>query len=188
MEVIKNKRVLALGGIIGLILGCIFPYFKISIFGLSESIALWDYWEGKIVLTLTLANALFIFQDFIEKYIPQLFNNWLGNLVRKAKNPKFALIPTILIVLFAVSLVLDMDISSEYIKYGLGFWVLWLGIVCLVGHAIFYKKPGVEQPVNYQSSQSIQQFQPDFTKKSCPHCGNQVDVNAEFCFMCGNKF
>lgn len=194
MEVIKNKRILALIGIAGLILGCFLPYYTVSVFGYTQSISLWGYWEGKIVLVLTLANALFIFQDFIEKYVPQLFNNWVGNLVQKAKNPKFALIPTILVAVFAISLIIRLDVDSEYIKYGLGFLVLWIGIIALIGHAIFYKKQNVQpvqpqQSVNYQQvQQPIQQSQIDPTKKFCPHCRNQVDANAETCFMCGNKF
>lgn len=194
MEVIKNKRILALVGIAGLILGCFLPYYTISLFGYTQSISLWGYWEGKIVLVLTLANALFIFQDFIEKYVPQLFNNWVGNLVQKAKNPKFALVPTILVAVFAISLIIRLDVDSDYIKYGLGFWVLWIGIIALIGHAIFYKKQNVQsvqsqQSVNYQQvQQPMQQPQIDPTKKFCPHCRNQVDANAETCFMCGNKF
>lgn len=88
-----------------------------------------------------------------------------------------------------------MDVDSEYIKYGLGFWVLWVGIIALIGHAIFYKKQNVQpvqqsqtQTVNYQQVQQTQQPQIDPTKKFCPHCRNQVDANAETCFMCGNRF
>jgi len=195
MEVIKNKRILALVGIAGLILGCFLPYYTVSVFGYTQSISLWGYWEGKIVLVLTLANALFIFQDFIEKYVPQLFNNWVGNIVQKAKNPKFALVPTILVAVFAISLIIRLDVDSEYIKYGLGFYILWVGIIALVGHAIFYKNKNVvsNQATNYQQvqqpvQQPIQQPQIDPTKKYCPHCRNQVDANAETCFMCGNRF
>jgi len=143
MEAIKNKRILAIIGIAGLIFGCILPYYNISFLGYSRSISLWNYWEGKVVLVLALANALFIFQDVIEKYIPQLFNNWVGNIVQKAKNPKFALVPTILVAVFAISLIVRLDVDSEYIKFGLGFWTLWIGIVALIGHAIFYKKQDV---------------------------------------------
>lgn len=249
MEVIKNKRILALVGIIGLILGCFLPYYNFSLFGYTQSISLWGYWEGKIVLVLTLANALFIFQDVIEQYIPQLSNNWLGNLVRKLNNPKFALIPTILVAIFAISLIIRLDVNSKYIKYGLGFWILWVGIVSLIGHAIFYKKQNtqsqqtenyqqfqqpiqpqqtvnyqqpsqpeqlqqtmnyqqvqqsvqpqqavnyqqplqsgqLQQTMNYQRPQQSVQPQINPTKKFCPYCRNQVDVNAETCFMCGNK-
>lgn len=204
MNLIKNKRILALIGITCLILGCFLPYYTFSFWGITESISLWGYWEGKIVLVLALANALFIFQDSIEKYVPQLFNNWLGNLVKKARNPKFALIPTILVAIFAISLIVRLDIDSEYIKYGLGFYILWVGIIALFGHAIFYKNSNdsVQQTVNYQ--QSIQdttniqtsqntnnmnfQSSQQINLKYCPYCKSQVSADATSCFMCGNKF
>lgn len=197
MEVIKNKRVLALVGIICLLVGTFLPYITFSFWGYSQSISLWGYWEGKIVLALTLANALFIFKDFIEKYVPQLFNNNIGRLVEKANNPKFSLVPTILIAGFAIYMLINIDVDSEYLKYGLGFWVLWIGVIALIGHAIFYKKQNqqVAQPqqtVNYQQVQPqaapMQQTMGDPNKKYCPQCRNQVDASAETCFMCGNRF
>lgn len=190
MEVIKNKRILALVGIIGLILGSFLPYYKISFLGISKTIALWGYLEGKVIFILTLANALFIFQDYIEKYVPQLFNNWVGNIVQKAKNPKLSIVPTILAALFVISLIIRIDIDTNYVKYGLGFWVLWIGIISLIGHSIFYKKEEVQtveqsqQPINYQQVEP----QIDPTKKVCPQCRTQVDLNTDTCFMCGNKF
>lgn len=140
MEIIKNKRILALVGIGALILACFLPYYTISLWGYSQSLSLWGYLEGKIVLLLTLASSLFIFQDYIEKYVPQLYNSGLGKLVKKVNNPKYALVPTILVALLAISLMIRIDVDSSYINFGLGFWVLWIGIIALVGHAIFYKK------------------------------------------------
>lgn len=192
MEVIKNKRILALVGIAGLILGCFLPYYTFSIFGYTQSISLWGYLEGKIVLVLTLANALFIFQDYMEKYVPQLFHNWVGDFVQKAKDPKFALVPTILVAVFAISLIIRLDVGSEYIQYGLGFWILWIGIISLICHAIFYKKNvqsvQSQQSVHYPQVQQPVQPPMNPTKKFCPHCRNQVDANAETCVICGNRF
>lgn len=156
MKVIKNKKVLALVGICCLILGVFLPYFTITIWGYSESYSLWSYWEGKVILILTLANALFIFGDFIEKRVPQLFNNSVGKLVKKANNPKFSLVPTILTVLLLIYMLVEIGTDySEFLKYGLGFWMNWIGIAALIGHAIFYKKPEVQsqsleqQTINY---------------------------------------
>lgn len=205
MEVIRNKRILALVGIVGLILGCFLPYYTFSFFGYTQSISLLGYWEGKIVLLLTLANALFIFQDFIEKYVPQLFDTNLGIKIKNA-NPKMAILPTIGIAVFAVWLYIRLDVDTTYLKHGLGFWCLWIGVICLIGHTFLYKNANVNQSqINYsqinqsndsqvQSQSSIQQVQQsmqpeiDSNKKICPHCRNQVDVNAENCFLCGNKF
>lgn len=205
MEVIKNKRILALIGIICLLLGVFLPYITFSIWGYSQSISLWGYWEGKVVLVLTLANALFIFKDWIEKYIPQLFNNGIGRLVEKAHNPKFSLIPTILVAAFAAYMFIQIDVDSKYLKYGIGFWILWVGILSLIGHAIFYKGKK-EEPTQQTSTETVYQNsfvsqsqsevvnsqniepQVDVTKKYCPNCRTQVDANAQTCFMCGNRF
>ena len=218
MEEIKNKRILAAVGIVCLLLGCFLPYFSITIFGLNATHSLSEYWEGYLILALTVANALFIFQDIIEKYVPQAFNNGLGALVKKLNNPKFALIPTLLALGLAIYLYSELDVAAEYIKYGIGFWILWIGIIALVGHSIFYKGQAIQsmqQPVQpsvapvasvetpfssqqpdqavtpLQSEpiqQPVQPLQTEESKKFCPQCGTQVNGSSETCFMCGNKF
>lgn len=197
MELIKNKRVLALVGIIGLILGIMLPYYTVTFFGYSTSVSLWGYLEGKIIFLLTLAFALIIFKDVVEKYVPQLFNNVVGRIVEKIENPKFALIPTALVAGYAIYLITQLDVASDYISYGLGFYVLWIGILALIGHAIFYKK---EKSMSTQPAQPIQSVQPtqpiqqtqqpqvDPSKKYCPNCRTQLDANADACFMCGTRF
>lgn len=47
---------------------------------------------------------------------------------------------------------------------------------------------GYTQQPTQPIQQPMQQPQIDPNKKFCPHCRNQVDANAESCFMCGNKF
>lgn len=206
MEVIKNKRILALIGIVGLLLGVFLPYLTVTILVYSESISLWGYLEGKIVLVLTLANALFIFKDWIEKYVPQLFNNNVGRLVEKANNPKFSLVPTILIAVFVIYLTNKLNFDSEYIKNGLGFYSLWLGVICLVGHAIFYKNPVSQnqvissqqpvvstQPEQVAYQQPIQSEQPtnnmNINKpKFCTQCGSPLDPNSSACTTCGKIY
>lgn len=140
MEIIKNKRILAIIGLVSLLLGVFLPYYTLSLLGYSDSISLWGYWEGKIVFILILANALFIFSDYIKKYIPQLYNSLLGKLIEKANNPKLSIIPTILCAAFIIYMFLDYGDASGYLDFGIGFYLLWIGIVCLVLHSIFYKK------------------------------------------------
>lgn len=139
MDKLKNTRILGVVGIVGLILGIILPYYTITFFGYSQSISLWGYWEGKIMLILTVANLLFIFRDYVEKYIPRMFDSNLGRMIRDA-NPKLSIVPTILVIAFAIYLYTTMDIDTSYVKYGLGFWSLWGGIICLIGHTFLYKK------------------------------------------------
>lgn len=138
MEMVKTKRILAIIGIVGLFLGTVMPYYKFSFLGISKTIALWGYLEGKIMFVLILALALFIFKDYIEKYVPQLFNNGVGKIVKKLDNPKFSLIPTALVIILAIYVSTLVE-TSDYIKFGLGFYMLWLGGIAMVLHAIFYK-------------------------------------------------
>ncbi len=198
MEILKNKRVLALIGLICLFLGIIMPYFQVSIFGYTYEIKLWGYWEGKVMLILIIANVMFIFKDYIEKYVPQLFNTDLGSKIQNA-NPKLAIIPTIGVAAFAIWLYISLDIDTTYLEHGFGFWCLWIGVICLVGHTIFYKKdssinssainysqvtPSPQSQTNYfQPSSNVEQ-----NVKFCPSCGNKCNSNADRCFMCGRQF
>ena len=137
-EKCKSTRILAAIGISGLVLGTITPYVKYNIFGYKYSISLWGYWEGKIIMVLALANLLFIFKDLVEKYVPFLFNNWVGRKVQDCDNPKFSLIPTVLVAIFAIyeTSVLGID-SFKY--YNLGFYTMWIGVISLVAYAFLHK-------------------------------------------------
>jgi len=157
MEAIRNKRILALIGIISLVLGTLLPYYTFSFWGYTESISLWGYWEGKVVLSLIVANALFIFKDWLEQYVPQVFNSGIGRKIANVDNPKLSLIPTILIIAFVIYLYNTLEVDSEFIKNGIGFYLLWIGVIALVGHAIFYK--GNIEKNNNVSGQNITQNQ-----------------------------
>ncbi len=214
MKFIRQKRLLALIGIITLILGIILPYLTFSFLGYSQSISLWKYWEGKVILVLTVANALFIFKDYIQKYIPKLFSTNLGTKIANVTNPKISLIPTILVVGFVIYLNTKFDFNGEYLKNGIGFYLLWLGIICLVAHAIIYKKPTEEQvnsntqtqmqqpaqaqmqqPVQAQMQQPTQTqmqqpTQPQMQQPTQTQMQQPVQngvVNKKFCPNCGNQ-
>lgn len=137
LDKLKNTRILAIIGIAGLILGTMFSYVSYDIFGYNYDIALWDYWEGKIVLLMAIANLLFIFKDFVEKYIPSLFNTNIGKKIKDINNPKASLVPTILVAAFALYLTLKLDV--DFSNYSLGFYSLWIGVICLVAYAILHK-------------------------------------------------
>ncbi len=139
LEKIKNTRILAVIGIVCLILGTILHYFTFSLFGISRSISLINYWEGKIVIVLAVANLLFIFKDIVEKYIPSLFNTGIGKKISELNNSKYSLIPTILAVAFALYLHIHLNFNTKYMDYGLGFYVLWIGLICLVAYAILHR-------------------------------------------------
>ena len=133
LDKIRNTRILAGIGIVGLILGTMLAYVDYTFI----SISLFDYLEGKIILIIAVANLLFIFKDFVEKYIPALFNTGIGRKIADIKNPKASLVPTILAAAFAIYLTLKLDVSFKY--YSLGFYSLWIGVICLVAYAILHK-------------------------------------------------
>lgn len=190
MEKLKNTRILGAIGIIALILGITLPYFTFTFFGYSKSLSLWDYWEGKVMMTLTIANLLFIFKDYVQKYAPQLFRSSVGEKIENA-NPKLAIVPTILVAGFAIWLYLRLDVDTTYLKHELGFWSLWIGVIFLVAHTFLYQKsaynnlisgqvePKQENNVNQGMNPSV---------KYCPGCGNPCNVDADRCFMCGRIF
>lgn len=134
---LKNTRLLAGIGIAGLILGTMFPYVSYSILGYSYDISLCDYWEGKIILVIAIANLLFIFKDFVEKYIPSLFNTDIAKKIKDINSPKASLAPTVAAAAFALYLTLKLKV--EFSAYSLGFYLLWIGVICLVAYAMIYK-------------------------------------------------
>ena len=155
MSVLKNKRILAIIGIVLIFLGTILPYYILTILGYSTSVSLWGYWEGKIITALIVLNTLFIFKDLIQKYIPGLFNSNLGQKIINA-NPKLSIIPIILIVAFVIYLNLSFNFSNDVLKHGVGFYLLWIGIVFLIVHVFVYKNPNAVQ-VNTNQQQNYQQ-------------------------------
>lgn len=200
MEVIKNKRILALVGISCLFLGSAIPYYKFTLLGYSYNISLWNYWEGKIIVILILANTMFIFKDYLQKYVPHVFNSSLGKKIENA-NSKLAIIPTILVALFVVYLTAHLNVTSEYIKHGLGFYTLWIGVVSLVGHVIFYKSSNPKEEINREQQFVYNEPQNNYEQpnpqsfnntpqsvKYCPKCGSMADANATICLMCRNNF
>lgn len=134
---LKNTRLLAGIGIASLILGTMFPYVSYSILGYSYDISLCDYWEGKIILVIAIANLLFIFKDFVEKYISSLFNTNIGQKIKDINSPKASLAPTVAAAAFALYLTLKLKV--EFSAYSLGFYLLWIGVICLVAYAMIYK-------------------------------------------------
>lgn len=188
MEKLKNTRLLGGIGIIALLLGVILPYVKFSFFGYSQTISLWGYWEGKIIILLIVANTLFIFKDYVDKYVPQLFNSNIGRTIKNA-NEKLVLVPTILVVIFAIYLYTTIDVDSKYLEHGLGFWLLWMGVILLVAHSFIYKKSSSSNTYS-QNPQSVINNNISYENtntKRCPSCGNICSMQSDRCSMCGNQ-
>lgn len=139
IEKMKTTRILGAVGIAGLIFGTIMPYVKYNFFGYKYSISLWEYWEGKVIMILAIANLLFIFKDIVEKYIPSLFNTGIGKKIKDLDNPKYSLVPTVLVAIFVIYLTASIGVST-FKYYNIGFYAMWLGTISLVAYAFLHKK------------------------------------------------
>ena len=138
IEKCRTTRILGAIGVAGLVLGTIMPYVKYNLWGYKYSISLWGFWEGKIIMLLAIANLLFIFKDLVEKYVPSLFNSNIGKKIKDCENPKFSLIPTVLVAIFAIYLTSNMGIDT-FKYYNIGFYAMWIGTICLVAYAFLHK-------------------------------------------------
>lgn len=161
MEKLKNTRILGLVGIICLFLGTVLPFIGSS--KLKLWISLYNYWEGKVVLVLILANTLFIFKDYVEKYAPQLFSKDFGVWIKNA-NQKFVLIPTCIMGFLELYLMNTVGIFSRFagvLDFGIGLYLSILGTICLFGHCFIYKNPNgnnVSNTMNGNYSNNMNQM------------------------------
>ena len=96
MDYIKNKRFIALAGVICSLLGVFLAYYKVSLFGFSQSVSLIQAWQGIVILILTIVIALFIFKDYVKKVVPKLFKTSFGKKVEKL-NEKLVLVPVAIV-------------------------------------------------------------------------------------------
>lgn len=206
MEKIKKTRILALIGIIGLVLGTLLPYLKVDFLGYTKSLSLWGYWEGKVIILLAVLNTMFIFKDYIKQYVPQMFNSPFGRWVENAKD-KMSLIPTGLSAAFAIYLYIELEDVRSFAKYGIGFYIVWISVICLAAFAFLYKgkeevqaanqmqqpmapvspqmNPNVVAPQSTAPVQAVPNAIPQ--NKYCPNCGNMVDANSTQCPRCGSQ-
>lgn len=184
MDKLKKTRILGAIGLVSLFLGVMLPYYEFSLLSYSYKIRLWGYFEGKIVMILLIANLLFIFKDLILKYVPQMFNSDIGQKIKNA-NEKFAIVPTILIVIFVVVLFLRLDVGST-LEHGLGFYFLWLGIICLLLHTFIIKKNTNVLQVKKEEYRNVTIM--DNNIKYCPYCKKECSAIISNCPNCGHQF
>ncbi|MFI3307663.1 MAG: hypothetical protein R3Y21_03765 [Mycoplasmatota bacterium] len=208
LEKMKTTRLLATIGVVALLIGVFFTYLSLDVYLYSSKLVLINYWEGKTIFALTLINLLYIFKDYVKKYVPKMYDNEIGRKVDEINNPKVLIVPTAIIAILAIYLVSEIDVSSEYIEYGLGFYALWVGIIALGAHSFLYKYENMpvvqptQQPMNNNYNQPMQQpmnnnyNQPTQqpmnnnvqSMKICPTCSAQCDINTKFCPKCGRQF
>lgn len=138
IEKCKNTRILqAIGGIC-IILGTIMPYVKYSFWGITYTVSLIKIWKGKILLVLAILELIYVFKDFMEIWIPALFNTNIGQKLKQYNNSKISLIFTVIATTFVIYL--TMSIKADLFKYyNIGFYLMWLGIICLVTFEFLHK-------------------------------------------------
>ena len=163
MDMLRKKNYLGIAALVFMILGAILPYFKI----LGQGISLLKYWEGYVIILMTFYSALVVFKDFCEKNIAFIYNAVVTGALGQIKNLKGAkglLIPAAIVALLMVYL--HISVKNDVVKYGLGFYVEALGVICLVAHAFLYvgegetAQPAVNTDINQQPMMNQQPQQP----------------------------
>ena len=164
MDMLKKKNYLGIAALVFMILGAILPYFKI----LGQGISLLKYWEGYVIILMTFYSALVVFKDFCEKNIAFIYNAVVTGALGQIKNLKGAkglLIPAAIVALLMVYLHISVkndEVLLDAVKYGIGFYVEVLGVICLVAHAFLYvgdeetTQPAVNADINQQPTQPQQ--------------------------------
>lgn len=178
MEILKNKRYLALAGLCTLLLAIFLPYYsyKVEAFGkvVSEGkVSLIGYWEGYIILFCIISTAIYIFMDFIEKYASFLTNLPMVQNI-KNNNPKLVLVPIGIIILVSIYDIISLS-KYSFTKFGLGFYFEIIGIICLVAHAILYR--GATGVVSSSTTQSIVDINQQPTNNIQQPMMNQQQMN-----------
>ena len=145
------------------------PYLTFSFFGYTESMTLWMSWEGKVIFILAILELLFIFKDLLKKYLPQLFQSSIGQKIDNL-NDKLSLVLTILAAVLALILTIN---TIDGMDFDLGFWIFWIGIICLVGHALLYNKQQQPTPIYGQPVNQTMGMQPNYNQQINQPVGTQ---------------
>lgn len=204
----KNTRLLAVIGLSCTFLCIFFTYIKYTVLGLAVKIRLIDYFEGKVMILLIILSLMFIFEDYVKKYIPKLFENKIGKKIETITDQRLTLIPTALIVIFALVVKSETDVEFLNYSYGLGFYLLSLGVISLVAYAFLYKKgrmqinsnigqnnvtnanstSGVNMGVEVkEQNNNIQNNLVNASEASITEDKKEVEVKHKFCTNCGSK-
>lgn len=114
----KNSLYITLGGIVVALIGLFLPFYKISLFGFSTSVSLFDSGHGKIVLIALIVAAVLA---YLKKY-------------------KFTLIPLVISAGFIIYNVIDVS-KAKLGSLGIGAILLILGAaVAIAVTAINFKE------------------------------------------------
>lgn len=143
MEKLRKTKLLGIIGAVVTIIGLFLPFATVTAkaFGIkhSESIT-YIQADGVYVLILAVITLLIIFSDKLSEKVA---------FFKKMSNVKSVLVPTII---SAIILIFDMinasetlgEVSTSIVKaeisYGIGLWVLWIGLIATAVFPFIYKK------------------------------------------------
>ncbi len=175
VDKLKHTRLLAGIGLMAMFLGTILPYIKTySILGVSIKLSLWRYWEGKIILILLIANAIFLFKDYVEKYIPSILNVPIWRKISELKY-QYAMAPAI--IALAVVLYLTIHANVGFAMFSTGFYTLWFCVICIIIYLIINKgKPVIPTKDIRNQNQTYNDFQNTNTNYNVNQ-NNQINNN-----------
>ncbi len=134
MEKVKSTKILAIIGIILAILGTLIPYAKIDLWRTTKSFSLIQESKGWFILAISIIQVLICLHNVIEKYIPKLYANKVGEIIKK--NQKVSIIPTIIILIITI---LEYNKVSGFVTLQLGFYLLILSCISMLLYPFIYK-------------------------------------------------
>lgn len=133
MDKIKNTRILALVGLVGMLIGIFGTYVDMYVIGYS----IIDSWVGKVMLVVLILDMLVIFRDVVERHVPGIFNNEYFKKIADKKIMKTPAMMSGIIVALSAYAFLSLDISMKYLE--IGFYGLLVGCISLIGYHITHK-------------------------------------------------
>ena len=143
MDKIKNTKILGIIGNVLVILALFLPtaVIKADILGVKESLQ-YIKGDGKILLVLSIINLIIIFAD----KIPLSF-------LKGFTNVKVTAISTIIEIIILINFSVkggDALVGNAYIKssWGIGFYLMWVGVVVSMLCPIIYREKNKEQLEN----------------------------------------
>lgn len=143
MDKLRNTKILGIIGNVLVIISLFMPVLVLEseVIGYRES---WQYInsDGKILLALSIINLVIIFADKIS---PEFFKGFT--------NIKITAIPSIIEVIVLINFTAkrgDIVIGNQYVdlKWSIGFYVMWIGVILSMLCPIIYREKNKEQLEN----------------------------------------
>lgn len=116
----KNAKWIGVAGCALILIGCFLPFATVSLFGISETISLFK--SGALGIILIIAAII------------------SGAIILLEKKPKLSLITSIISALLVILNVSNAKSYSSMMKYGIGLYVVIIGLVIAIVIPFFMSK------------------------------------------------